>query len=480
MTLKNQAFSAVRWTSIAAIVRGILQIIQLTIFTRLLTPEDFGVMSIVLVILSFIALFSDLGLTSAYIQNQKVTQSQRSNLFWLNIGTSLLLMLILIVLSPTIADFFDNERLAPLLMLSSITFLFTALGQQIKANAEKTLNFKPLAIIEISAAVAGFLTAIFFALAGLGVFSLVYGSICGTLTFSLLAWKFISKGWHPQLRFSFSEMKCYLVFGGSIMVNGIVNQLNMSIDLLIGGRLLSATQLGLFSVPRNLILQIQFMINPIITRVGFPLISQIQYDIPKVRSVYLQTLNMTASANAPIYLGFAFFAPEIVYIMFGNKWSDSIDILRVLSVWGLFRSFSNPAGSLLMGMGHANLALKWNICLLFLIFPALWFGSLWGVTGMTWSMLGLAIILFIPGWYILINPLCEVTLAEYLRSIFKPITITLLSITPAYLITLSIYNPFLTLIVSLTIFTASYFYLSSKFNPLFIKSVRTFFGINTN
>lgn len=474
MTLRKKTLSAVRWTSTSAIFKGLLQISQLAVLARILVPEDFGLMALVTVVLGFATLFADLGLNSAYIQRQDVTPTQRSSLFWLNTSVSLLLMLLVMLLSHLLASFFGDKRLIPLLILSSTIFVFAALGQQIRATAEKTLAFKALALTEIISALIGFITAVGCALVGFGVYALVYGAMTSSLLSSLLAWIFIAKGWHPQLHFNFNEIKPYFGFGGAVVTNGIVNQFNMSMDLLIGGRLLASTQLGLFSVPRNLILQIQFLINPIITRVGFPLIAQIQHDIPRVRSIFLQTINMTASVNAPIYLGLAFFAPEIVHVILGSNWSGSVELLRILAVWGLFRSLGNPVGSLLLGMGRADLSLKWNLGLLFLVFPVLWLGSQWGVTGMAWSMVIFGAAMFIPGWYILVRPLCRATFIEYFKAAFNPTLLTLLTIFPIYLITQLLSNSFLILIIVSVLFPVAYYFLNKKINPIFSTTISNF------
>ncbi len=135
-----------------------------------------------------------------------------------------------------------------------------------------------------------------------------------------------------------------------MLLNNVINHVNATIDLVLGGRMLGASQLGLYSVPRNLLLQVQGMVNPIFTRVGFPLIASIQHDKERVKQVYLKTMNMTASVNAPIYVAIAVFAPEIVWLLLGPNWTDTAPLIRVLALWGLLRSFGNPVGSLLFGL----------------------------------------------------------------------------------------------------------------------------------
>jgi O-antigen/teichoic acid export membrane protein len=471
LTLKHRTFSAVRWTSAAAAARALMQVAQVAVLARLLAPEDYGLMAIVGVVLGFAALLADLGVNSAYVQRQDVTPVQRSSLFWLNVGMSAVLTVLLIATSPFISSFFGDERLTPLLMLSSTSFVISALGQQVRMSAEKALDFRPVVLVEVGAALMGFVSAVVAALSGWGVYSLIFGGIVSTLSSTVLAWVFLARGWRPLWHFRLADVRSYMGFGGALVANGFVNQINMSIDLLLGGRLLAATQLGFYSLPRNLILQLQFMVNPIITRVGFPLIAQVQSDIPKVRSIYLKTMNMTASTNAPLYVGIAFFAPEVVRIMLGEKWMESAELLRLLAVWGFVRSTGNPVGSLLMGMGRADLSLKWNIGMLFLVPPALWAGSSFGPLGLAWALLLFQIAMFIPGWFVMVRPLCQAGLWEYAVAALRPFFISVVSIYPAYLLTVQIENAFLHLGVAVAISAPVYAAISYKGNQEWFASM---------
>ncbi|CAI8723539.1 Colanic acid exporter [Methylococcus capsulatus] len=451
MTLKRRTFSAVRWTAAAGVFRALLQIAQVAVLARLLSPADYGLMAMVSVVLGFGGLFADLGVNSAFVQRREVTLGQRSSLFWLNVAVSSGIALLLVALSPLLSTFFGDGRLTPMLMLSASTFVLGALGQQLKMAAEKALHFRPVILTEVSAAIMGFVAAVLMALGGWGVYALVLSGIVSASAGTLLAWLFLADGWRPMWRLRLSDVRSFLGFGTALIVNNVANQINLTLDIFLGGKLLSAAALGLYSVPRNLALQVQFMVNPVITRVGFPLISQVQHDVARVRSIYLQTLNMTASTNAPVYVGMAFFAPEIVALMLGPGWERSGELLRILALWGGIRSTANPVGSLLLGMGRADLSMKWNLALLFLYPPALWFGSHFGPEGMAWTMLGLMMTFFIPGWYFLVRPLCKAGLVEYAIAALRPFVFSGIAIAPAHFLALQIDEPVLRLVLGIGI-----------------------------
>ncbi len=444
----------------------------MAVLARLLAPEDYGLMAMVAVVLGFATVFTDLGLNSAYVQRQEVTPEQRSSLFWLNVAMGGGLTLLVLACSPLIAAFFGDARLTPLLMLASITFVVTALGQQVKMTAEKALDFQPVALVEIIAAVVAFVAAVVAAYASWGVYALILGAIMSAAGGTVLAWLFLSHGWRPMWRFKWADVRSFLGFGGALVANNIVNEFNRSIDLLLGGRMLAASALGLYSLPRQVVFQIQGLVNPIITRVGFPLIAQVQADIPRVRSIYLKTLNMTSATNAPLYVGIAFFAPEVVSIVLGDKWLAAIDLLRLLAIWGFLRSTGNPVGSLLLGMGRADLALKWNLAMLCIVVPVLWMGSHYGTLGLAWSLLGFTVVTFIPGWYVMVRPICNAGLLEYSVAALRPLLIAVMAIAPVYFITLPITNVFLHMSVGVLISAPLYLGLSFLLNREWFVAMR--------
>jgi len=471
MTLKQKTFSAVRWNTIAAVVKTLLQLAQTAILARLLVPADYGLMAMAGVVSGFALIFSDLGLNAAYLQKRNVTREERSSLFWMNLGVSTFLAVLMVILSPLLAQVFGDKQLVPILILSSTVFVFSSLGQQIKITAEKALDFRPVAILDVSSVVAGFVVAAIAALNGCGVYSLVYGNITASITESLFAWLFLSNDWRPQLRFTLEDIRPYMAFGGAAVGNSMVGYLNMSFDLLLGGRLLGAESLGLFSVPRNLILRVQMLVNPIVTRVGIPLVVHIQDDIPRVRAVYSKAINMISSCSSPIYIGLAFFAPDVIRVLLGRNWGGSVELLRILAAWGLIRSMGNPVGILLYGMGHAALSLKWNLMVMLISPFVLWFGSLYGAKGVSIAMLSFMVLLFIPGWAILIRPLCGLKFLDYVADVFKPMGIALIAIIPAFLVASSFQSVVLRLLIGGFISVPLYLFLGYKFNKDWFNSV---------
>ena len=432
--LSKKTYSATRWTATSTLGRAGFQFLQLVVLTRYLTPEEYGLMTIAAVVMSYVGIFSEIGVGAGFIQRQNISEAERSSLYWLSVLVGAILMATVILASPLVAAFYKEPKITFVLILVSSNFLTIALSQQLRLDAEKRLEFKSVAIIEIAAAFFGFLAALLGALQGIGVYALVAASICASWITTALSWVILSRGWRPQFRLSWDDVQWFVNFGGGMVVNNLINHVNTTVDLVLGGRLVGPSQLGLYSVPRNLILQSQLIINPIFTRIGFPLISSIQHDKSKVGRVYLDILSMTSFLNSPVYIFIALFASPIVAVLLGAKFQGSAHLLQILSIWGLCRSFINPVGSLLFGLGKVRLSLWWNAGVLLIIPPVLYFSSYYGINGIAWAMSFVMLLLIVPCWVILVGPTCGVRLVPYLVSFGRPVMCAVIAAVPTWVV----------------------------------------------
>lgn len=445
VTLRKQTFSGVRWTTFSSLGRAILQFLQIAILARLLAPADFGLIALVVAIMAFLQIFSDAGISNAIIHYQEITQEQLSSLYWLNVSVSTVLALTLAASSYWVASWYKQSSLQHLLMLAAVILVVGALGQQIRVLAQKKLRFADLAKVELMAALVGFVVAVSLAWMGAGVYSLIAGSLTTAAVGCLLVWLCLSEGWRPQARLRLAEIRQFLKFGAYMVGNNLANTFNSQIDILLGGRLLGVQSIGIYSLPKDLSLRIAGVINPIATRVGFPIMAKAQNDEVMLKRIYLQTMRMTASVNFPIYISLAVFSPEIVHLLLGKKWESAVPLLQVFSCWALLRSTVNPIGSLIMAVGRADLEFKWNMAWLFIMPPSIWFGSQFGPLGMAMVMAGLGVAGYTPNWYFLVRPLCGAKYSEYSVQFAVPLAISLVAGLAGYLGA----NPFATDLVRL-------------------------------
>ena len=324
------------------------------------------------------------------------------------------------VAAPLIAWVYKAPTLTGVMLVCAPVFVLGALGRQFEVASEKSLQFRKLVMIECCAALSGCGAAIIGALLGWHAYSLALAALVNAAVRSLLAFVALSDGWRPSVRLRWADVRPYLGFGGATLTSSLVNQVNASIDLILGGRLVGLDALGFYSVPRSFVLSVQNSVNPVVTRVGFPVIAEVQHDREAVLRAYHSVVGAVAVVGAPIYAGIAVLSRDICQNLLGPTWADASTSLSILACWGYFRSLGNPAGALLLGVGRADVALKWNVALLVVYPTALWIGSGWGTIGLASSLLVTSMLLMVPGWRWLVFPYTHWRFAGFAKSTALP------------------------------------------------------------
>jgi lipopolysaccharide exporter len=273
--------------------------------------------------------------------------------------------------------------------------------------------------------------------------------------------------------FQIREIRNFLNFGAYMIGNNLVNTFSYQVDVLLGAKILGAQSIGTYSLTKEFSIGVSRLFNPIITRVGTPMMAKAQDDEALMKKVYLQTMRMTASVNFPIYIAMGVFAPEVVNLVFGEKWIDAIPLLQIFAAWGLFRSTANPVGSLLIARGRADLSFKWNLSLFLVVTPMVWAGSLWGTNGLALSSLVFMIAIFIPNWYFLVKPLCGAGFREYIKQFIPPLLASIVASVVAYSAAYWFISNIVRLCIGLLVGALIYLGLSSRINREWLVPMQT-------
>ena len=432
MSVKKEAFSAVRWTTFATVGRVILQTLQLIVLARLISPQDFGMMAMILSVTAFIQLFGDLGVSTTIIYSREISKEVLSTLYWLNLAMGALLSGLVWIASPWVASFYGTPGLEIPLSLAGSSFLLLAIGQQVKILAEKRLAFRSIAIVELLSATVSTIVAVVVAYLGGGVYSLVAAVMVLAAGNSIMYWLFARNGWLPLLHFGIREALPNIKAGLYLLGTSLANTATLQADVMIVGRLMSGVTLGFYTVPRELCLKVMFATNPIITRVGTPLIAKTQLDPALLKKVYLTTIRMTSAINFPIYGAIAVFRYEVVDLVLGSKWASSADLLGIMAVWGMFRALGNPVGSLLYGTGNAKMALYQSVSVTLAIIPSIYIGGIWGASGVAVALTLFYVVFVFAVWLLIVRKLTGAGFWEYTQQWTIPLFATALTAAVAF------------------------------------------------
>ena len=401
MSLRQTAVAGAKWTGAATAVTMGLQYVRLAILAQLLEPGDFGLMAMITFVVGFAERFADMGVSNAIIHRQSATREELSTLYWLNVLMGAGIFAIVWAISPFVADFYREPRLTGLIVWSALSFLLVPFGQQFQMLLQKELKFARIAKVEVAAATVGTIVGVTSAVAGQGVFALIWGQLAIGGTKALLLAAIGWTTWRPHFHFSFKDLRGFLSFGLYQMGERSVNYFMNNVDYLVIGRFLGKDILGFYTLAYNLVIVPLVRINPIIVRVAFPVFAMRQSDDTKLRRGYLEMMHILSLMILPALIGIAVTAPVAVPTIFGPTWLPAVPLVQILSILGVFRALYNPVGSILLAKGRADIGFVVSLFIAVINTVVFWLLVDYGVRAVAWSYVGLSSLIFVTTQVIL-------------------------------------------------------------------------------
>lgn len=333
-SIRNKTINGVKWTTFSSIVLMVTTPILLFIKTRYLSPEEYGYIAILSIIIGFLHNFEGTGFTKGVIQRDQVDYQEASTLFVFNFGVSILMALSLFFLSTIIATIFGTLELTLYLRVMSILVLVNGPIKYYRAFFEKNFMFKEIGIAEISRQIILITLMPILFLFDLGIWSFVYTQILSNLMILLIYLCYSKKKKIVEVRlyFRLEELKHYMRFGIFSSSRGILNYSSKRIDEIVIGLFLGAEVLGLYHFGKTLLEQIRKIANKAFAKILFPLFSKLKNDTDKMSDVYKLLTYYLALIFLPIFTGVTLTAHTFVPLLFGEQWIDSINIIQVFSL----------------------------------------------------------------------------------------------------------------------------------------------------
>lgn len=392
--LKKKAIKGGAITVSAQIATILIQLISIVAMSRLLPPEDFGIIAMITAITAFMGLFRDMGLSTASIQKGLLSHEQTNMLFWLNVVAGTILMLMVMALSPVIAWFYKKQELTAVTLLLSTTFLFSSLGAQHAALMKRELRFKPLAIADVSGAMVNLGLSIAFALCGWRYWSLALGTVAGTFITSVLYLMFSQ--FKPTLPRKASGIRQLLGFGAHVTGFETVNYFSRNFDNILIGRVWGAVALGFYSrAYQMMMLPIVSLRTPINT-VAFPLLSKLQSQPDEFRRYYRQINSLLAFLSMPLMAFLTTNAEPVVQVALGKQWTGIVPIFIYLGLAGFIQPVAGLRGLVMLSLGKSRRYLIWGIVNAIVMCLSFCIGIAWGGAGVACAYAGANYLILYP------------------------------------------------------------------------------------
>lgn len=417
--LGGRAAWGVRWTAISAVGTNILSVVQLLVVARALPPSEIGLMALVLVVTSFGAVLSDFGIGGAVVQARETEPRHLSALFWFNILTGVVLAAGVAALSSVIARVVDQPSVAGPLALTATMLVVASLGQQSGYLLERDLRFDRIAWAELASALVGTLVAITLAFELKNVYALVWGTLAATAVKSV-AFLASARDRTVLSRPALEGIGRYVRFGALHTAQRIVNFAGANADFVLIGRWVNSRALGHYSLAYNLANLPSSRLNPILTRVFFPLLARVQDEPTRLRRGYLELQRAATMITFPVIAVVAALAPSLPDIL-GDEWRQSVTLLQGLCVVGATRAIAGTAGPLILARGRPGLGFRWSLLVLGVQVPAITLGvAIADAGGAVVAFASAQLVLLVLNYRVLVRPLSGVSASEYIGAMKGP------------------------------------------------------------
>jgi PST family polysaccharide transporter len=338
------------WRFVGLYSRAFLNLFVLATLSRLLSPQDFGVMGVATIFIGLAEIFSQLGVGPALVQRPDLNPKHMRVAFTLAVLMGTVMLLMLWVAAPFIALFFRDDKIAAVLCGVSFTFLLRGFGAVPQALLRRELQFKKLMWVDLASYTLGYaVVGLTMAWSGYGVWSLVGATLSQSLVQSVML--LITE--RPPLKPSFArqELKDLVYFGGGVTLARLFNFAAGKGDYFVVGRALGVEPLGMYTRAYRLMNLPANYLGRVLDTVLFPVMGKIQHQLPRLTKSYLTGVAMIGLVCAPVGVLMVVMAPELVGVVLGSQWSEAVIPLQVLALGVLPRVSYKIDNSLAKAMG---------------------------------------------------------------------------------------------------------------------------------
>lgn len=373
---RQKVFSNMIWRFLERTGAQLVQFIVAIVLARILSPEDYGTIALVTVFITILNVFVDSGLGTALVQKKDADNIDFSTVFYTNLIFCLVLYVILFIMSPFIARFYNNEYLTSIIRVLGITILISGVKNIQQSYVSRTLQFKKFFFATLVGTLVAAVVGIWMAYTGFGVWALVAQQLTNLAIDTILLW--ITVRWHPDFVFSFERLKGLFSYGWKLLISALLDTVYNNLRQLIIGKKYSKEDLAFYNKGDLFPKAIVGNVNNAIDSVLLPAMSSEQDNRNRVKQMTRRAIKTSTYCIAPLMMGLVACAPSIVSILLTDKWISCIPFLRIFCITYMFYPIHTANLNAIKAMGRSDLFLKLEIIKkivgLVVLLSTMWFG----------------------------------------------------------------------------------------------------------
>ena len=378
----------------ARVINVSIQIGSALFLARLLSPEDYGLVSMVAAVTGFAVMLVDLGTRDAIVQRPHITEGEISALFWITLAIGCGLALLVAACGPVIAWFYGEPRLTMITAVSAVTFITAALTCQHYALLRRAMKFHDLGGIEIVANLLSAVIAITIAISGLHYWALVARPIATTSLLAVGLW--VRCRWvpgKPTMTTGVKEMVRFGLHGAGFTFSDASGK---SVDRVVIGYRNGPQSLGYY---QHALFMYEALLDTwvgTLHAVAVSSLTKLQGDLTEFRRLWSKALSTLAFYSMPAFGLLSVISPDLVVLLLGPKWSKAGVLLSILALRGIPHTLERTMSWLHLGAGRSDRWMRYGVVAACAQVVALFSGLPFGLTGVATAYVICMFILFVP------------------------------------------------------------------------------------
>ena len=329
------------------------------VLARLLTPDDYGTIALVTVFTTIMQVFVDSGLGTALIQKKDADDLDFSSVFYFNFAVCIVLYLIMFFSAPLIASFYSLPELTPVVRVISLTIVISGVKGVQQSYVSRNMLFKRFFYATLGGTIFSAFLGIAMAYLGFGVWAIVAQQLSNTAIDTLILW--ITVKWRPKWIFSWERLKGLLGFGWKMLCSALLDTIYNNIRSLLIGKVYSSADLAYYNEGKKFPNLIVTNINSSINSVLLPAMSREQDDKDRVKNMTRRSIMVSCYIMAPLMIGLACCASNIVVVVLTEKWLPCVFYLQIFCITYMFYPIHTANLNAIKAMGRSDLFLKLEI-----------------------------------------------------------------------------------------------------------------------
>lgn len=339
-------------------VQGIQFIVQL-VLARVLLPKDYGVISLITIFIAIANIFVQNGFSTSLIQKKDSDDIDFSSVFYMSILIATLMYIVIYVLAPSIAEFYNEQIIIPVLRVLALSIFFGAFNSVQNAIISKTMQFEKLVRSSLSASAFSGIIGVILAYSGVGVWALVVQQILNQIVITVVLW--FTLKWRPKFIFSIKRIKVLFTFGSNMLISGLLDTLYNNLRNIVIGKVYTPNMLGIYNRGQQFPQLIVNNIDGSIQSVMLPTLSEEQENKERIKHIVRRSITTSSFIILPIMLGMAVTAESIVRVLLTDKWISCVPYIRIFCFTYALMPIHTANLQAIKALGHSNIFLKLEI-----------------------------------------------------------------------------------------------------------------------